>query len=417
MTLTIAGHAGIEWETVSASESTPEFGASIEPRFKTLNAVDLAAREFPELQYLVPGVIPTGMTLLVAPPKFGKSWLALHLAEACSSGGLTFGHIQTGVRPVLYLALEDSPRRLQKRMRHMRLEPNSNLEFATELQGLPLTGILREWLNRYRDQAPLVILDTLGKVMPAQSSAGSQYRHEYRLTSALKECVDEHDNASLIAVHHTRKQVSDDFIDSVSGTQGIAGAVDTIIVLSRERGSDRATMSVTSRDVEEADYSIRFSDDCKWTLDGSSIDEAKDAAARARVTEKLGEVMSEMITIISEHPDGISPTALKGLMPEHAAKVDVYLKRAVDAERVFRIERGLYALTPPVRSVSVSVSPVETPAESYKLTELTHTTGSAEEPESLGVSTPAKLKPLCTTHGTPLFEGDCGRCRAEEVPA
>jgi hypothetical protein len=38
-----------------------------------------------------------------------------------------------------------------------------------------------------------------------------------------------------IAVHHNRKGESDDFLDQVSGTLGLAGSVDTIITLNRQR--------------------------------------------------------------------------------------------------------------------------------------------------------------------------------------
>lgn len=62
-------------------------------------------QQFPPTQYIVPEVLPEGLTLLVAAPKIGKPWMVLGLGVACADGGDAFGHIKVGQRPVLYLAL------------------------------------------------------------------------------------------------------------------------------------------------------------------------------------------------------------------------------------------------------------------------------------------------------------------------
>ncbi|MBV8539076.1 MAG: AAA family ATPase [Pseudonocardiales bacterium] len=77
----------------------------------------LDAQRFHPLRYLVPGVIPEGSTLLVGPPKIGKSWFVLACALATACGGYALGVIPIEKRPVLYLALEDGDRRLQDRCR------------------------------------------------------------------------------------------------------------------------------------------------------------------------------------------------------------------------------------------------------------------------------------------------------------
>ena len=72
---------------------------------------NLMETEFPPLEYVVPNLIPEGLTILVAAPKIGKSWMVLGIAEAASTGGKVFGALGVTKRPVLYLALEDGPRR------------------------------------------------------------------------------------------------------------------------------------------------------------------------------------------------------------------------------------------------------------------------------------------------------------------
>src|SRR5258708_6005865 len=77
----------------------------------------LDAQVFPELHWAIPGIMPEGFGLLIAPPKAGKSWLAASIGLTCQAGGLALGVIPVEPRPVLYLALEDGHRRLQSRFR------------------------------------------------------------------------------------------------------------------------------------------------------------------------------------------------------------------------------------------------------------------------------------------------------------
>src|SRR5262245_16706648 len=57
-------------------------------RPKIINAVELAEMKFKELKFIVPGLIPAGLTILAGRPKIGKSWLALHLSDSVSRSAL-----------------------------------------------------------------------------------------------------------------------------------------------------------------------------------------------------------------------------------------------------------------------------------------------------------------------------------------
>ena len=92
--------------------------------------------------------------------------------------------------------------------------------------------------------------------------------------------IDQVPGAALLVVHHTRKLDSADFVDSVSGTQGLAGAADYVLVLKRQRHSTDATLAVTGRDVPEAEYAP-LSHDGRWTLDGADLREAANTAVAA----------------------------------------------------------------------------------------------------------------------------------------
>ena len=58
---------------------------------ETLTAADLMAAELPEVRWIVPAILPEGVTILGGKPKMGKSWLALGLGVSVASGGVALG--------------------------------------------------------------------------------------------------------------------------------------------------------------------------------------------------------------------------------------------------------------------------------------------------------------------------------------
>src|SRR5215472_4624510 len=84
-------------------------------RDNVFTASDLRAMTFKPINWVVPGIIPEGLTILAGKPKVGKSWLALDLALAVAGGRYVLGEIKPDEGDVLYAALEDNQRRLWKR--------------------------------------------------------------------------------------------------------------------------------------------------------------------------------------------------------------------------------------------------------------------------------------------------------------
>jgi replication-associated recombination protein RarA len=55
-------------------------------------AEELMAEDMPPVRWVVPQVLPEGVTLLAGKPKVGKSWMALAISLAVASGGPVFGN-------------------------------------------------------------------------------------------------------------------------------------------------------------------------------------------------------------------------------------------------------------------------------------------------------------------------------------
>ena len=91
----------------------------------------------------------------------------------------------------------------------------------------------------------------------APRPGSSAYDADYAAIGRLKKLAD-HYAVPLVLVHHVRRAGSDDFLAEISGTNGIAGAADTTIVLKRARGQADGVLYVTGRDVDEWEYALSF---------------------------------------------------------------------------------------------------------------------------------------------------------------
>ncbi|MGI5348795.1 AAA family ATPase [Streptomyces sp. CA-250714] len=236
-------------------------GASVKGRNRTAwTADELMAAEFPEPRWAVPGILSEGVNLLAGPPKVGKSWLSLGLGLSVASGGMAMDTVPVEGGPVLYLALEDTPRRLQSRMgKLLGGQPApSALTLATTCPPLPQGGneAICQWLDR-NPEARMVVIDVFAKMRGPSNPGASAYDADYAAVGHAKRIAD-HYGIAVVLVHHVRKAGSDDFLTEVSGTNGLAGAADATLVLKRARGQADGVLHVTGRDVDEAEYALQF---------------------------------------------------------------------------------------------------------------------------------------------------------------
>ena len=256
---------------------------------EVFTAAQLEGMKFPEPRWAVEGVLAEGLSILGGRPKIGKSWLALALGVAIASGGRALGRIPTEEGDVLYLALEDNKRRLQERMRRIihggTWPARLHLTNAWPKTGTGGLDLLDEWCDAHPD-ARLVIVDTLARVRPIRSGRGDLYAEDYKIGQDLKALADSHGLAVLV-VHHLRKMDSDDPLELLSGTLGLPGAADSVLVMKRERGKDDATLFVTGRDVEERELAVEW-DQAMWQwVHRGSAEEYRRSEARKNILELL----------------------------------------------------------------------------------------------------------------------------------
>lgn len=316
----------------------------------------LNAQQFPPVSYAIAGVLPEGFCLLCGAPKIGKSWLVLNFALAAASGGYALGRIPVERRPVLYAALEDSDRRMQDRcvklLAGMEIPPD--FRYVTSLQPALVNDTISAWVESI-EGSPLVILDTLGKVMPPSANGESTYSRDYRIGAQLKRIADERPGMTLLVNHHDRKANAEDFIDAVSGTHGLAGAADTVIILDRKRHEATGNLKVTGRDVEEGEYSLKF-DAGAWVLNGATLAEAAQRANSERQVSGVGARMADVIALCGQYPGGVDAAFVAEKLGIEANQARVYLYRAKEAGRLDSPKRGIYTPITPVICVTSVMS-------------------------------------------------------------
>jgi len=323
----------------------------------------LDAQTFPPLRYAIPDLLPEGFALLVGPPKIGKSWFVINTLLGRAAGGYALGTIPVREpRRVLYLALEDSDRRMQDRCRALlgTGEPIPPLfHYLTVIEPGQLLATIDAFMTCHPETA-LVVVDTLGKVMPAALPGESAYQRDYRVGSALQQVARDHPGLTVVVCHHDRKADSSDFIDSVSGTHGLAGAADSVLVLTRDRSEHAGLLKVAGRDIPEGEYALVFDDGRHWRLDGGDLAAAAGRARDLRVSAGLGDRSAEVISFVGQHPQGATPAEVAAALGIEEKTVSAYLSRAVKTGRLARPHRGLYT---PVGSVGSVGSDGDDPSE------------------------------------------------------
>jgi RecA-family ATPase len=234
---------------------------------------------------------------------------------------------------VLYCALEDNQRRLQRRIDKI-LSPVSEtwperLTLTTSWRRLDQGGVddIREWIES--TAAPrLVVLDTLAGVRPIKTKNG--YTEDYEALTEVHRLANERDIA-LAVLHHTRKMDAEDPLDTVSGTLGLAGCADTVLVLNRT--SKGTTLYVRGRDITEAEHAITFNKhNCRWTILG-------DAAEIHRSDER-----SKIIDVLKDADEPLSPQQIADRAEMVRNNVDRLLYKMGRDGEVEKLKRGLYWL-------------------------------------------------------------------------
>ena len=301
---------------------------------KGVSARALMSKKFDPILWVVPGYLTEGMYVLAGAPKQGKSWLALNWMIAIGNAGTAMGSIDCEGGDVLGLMLEDNERRLQRRLRQMRLmELPDRVTLLTEWPNMD-DGCIEE-IEAWVAEVPnprLVVVDVFARVKGSKTGKETDYDFDYRQAAALQAIASQH-NLAVLVIHHTRKMAADDPFDEVSGTRGLTGAADGVLVLKRDSGTQQPVLYGRGRDLEEIETAIQFDKETgNWSVVGEAWLVA-DTHERREIQQVLGRSV-----------DPMSPTEIGERIGKSRQNVQKMLTKMEDAGQVERVRRGAYKL-------------------------------------------------------------------------
>lgn len=323
----------------TAKFSPDKPAAETQNALHTISAEALQKADLPPVRFIVEGLLPTGLSILAAPPKYGKSWLALDLCLSLALGNAFLGY-KTQKCSALYLALEDSPQRLKDRMYNVLSgdDAPANCHYATTALSIEsgLIGQLDEFLNGHPDTR-LIVIDTLQRIRRIPNGRVNAYAAEYAELTPLKSFADER-GICLLLVHHLRKMGDSDPFNRISGTSAIFGAVDTALVLTRDKRSGaQTTLSITGRDVESNEIVIEFDmSTYRWHV---AVD-AKKSAERAEYNRSP--LVKTIKNLIDESPDGWYGTAQELICAGERAGLQISMSPQKCGKEINAFEQPLF---------------------------------------------------------------------------
>lgn len=232
------------------------------PKLRTVDAAAILAMEFPPIPWIIPDYLPPGLTILSGRPKIGKSWMGMQMALSVLTGGKMFGKdVQPG--KVLYLALEDSERRLKDRMK-LQGWPSSPggvnfmlyKDFQEQIGSLNSTNGKRLMKFIEKGEYRLVVVDTFSRSIIGDQLDASE------MTIAIGPLQQQalRMDIGLVFIDHMRKNLGNiqDPISDVFGSVAKAGVLDTTWAIYKEQGKYGAKLAISGRDVDSETIALSF---------------------------------------------------------------------------------------------------------------------------------------------------------------
>ncbi|ANT53270.1 AAA family ATPase [Mesorhizobium amorphae] len=302
-------------------------------RLVRTNTTILMATLFPPIRWVVTGYVPEGLAILAGRQKLGKTWLAIDFALAVACGGTAMGAISCKQGDVLYIDMENGPRRIQRRVEtlypHAHRRPDlSRLDWASEAPMLN-NGFI-EALDEWRlsvDEPRLVVIDVLQRIKPPGNANQNAYESDYAVLSGLQRWATGN-GIAVVALHHTKKGGADDPLEALSGSNGMSACADTTLVLDKDQNG--VTLYVRGRDVEEKESALKFTAGY-WTVIGE--------ASEVRRTDER----SVIIEFLRDNREPITPTDLGAALGWKTNNTKQLLFKMAQKGEILR-EKGRYFL-------------------------------------------------------------------------
>jgi len=226
-----------------------------------IDMIKLRGEDIPPLNYVVEPILPEGLVLWAGRPKAMKSWTALDLTY-CVENGLNFLNHKVQQGSALYLALEDSKRRLKDReakLSHNNRERAPTVDVDAPYLGFGLEESIADWINT-ADNPKVVVIDTLARVKQThkQNKNATAYDLDNELLRKLQKTAIEN-RVCIILITHLAKQNHDYNFDRITGSAGLQGIADCMWLIDRGE-SNKGSFTGRGRDILDFEFAVQWDD-------------------------------------------------------------------------------------------------------------------------------------------------------------
>jgi hypothetical protein len=332
-----------------------------------ITAAGLQSWRAPRRTIYVPGLVEAGATLIGGMPKWGKSYTALDLGcgVATKDGMVLSASVEvTTHAPVVYADFEAGPELWKARLNDILGDdawPDDLI--LLDMRGFAGADAIAE-MERVVDAvgAGVLIVDTFGRWRLLEGKNG--YQADVEAMSALVKITYSRPKlAQLVLTHTNQMPVSDDnWITAFSGTNGIIGVPDTLVLGTRASvRTDEGMVRITGRYHANNDWMLTRAGKLWRRADGPMV------------PPRFGERSAEIIRAVFEFgQDGCGAADLEGKLSLDRGALDSYLRRLAANGQLRKLGRGRY-VHPDV--------PHEDP-----LSDVSDVSDSATEPSNSGAS-------------------------------
>ena len=293
---------------------------------------DLCQTTFPPTDWIIQGLLPAGLTLLAGKLRTGKSHLAHQLAFSVATGQPTLSKFTTTRATVLYLGLDDIPRRMVERSHHQlqTCPPPHNFYWQNSWPILASGGLdaLETWLQQY-PTTRLVVIDSFSHLHPPVRKHAASYNAT--ILSSLKRIADSY-HLSILLTHQIRQSSLKDPLSALTATPEFASIPDSIMLLHSDNAYLTAFIHFSGYDLEPRTLTLTFdTNDSCWVLSQNSF-------FGYTITQQRTDILNTLHK--AGHP--LSPSEIAVALNREPARISRLLYSMVRSGLVRTVEASRY---------------------------------------------------------------------------
>lgn len=323
----LAASAGNSYDSIP-DETIPNAEIQRAPKLKIRSAGELM-REFVALRRVViDGLLRIGEVMnVIAPPKFGKSWLVLSLVLAVACGLKWLGRFYTHQGKVLLIDNELHPETLANRLPRvamaMGVEPE---QYQDKIDVINLRGKLvdlkvlsHELMFLNAGDYDLIVLDAWYRLQPSgtDENANGDVTQLYNILESVSDRI----GSAFVCIHHTSKGSQSDkaVTDVGSGAGAQARAADTHVVMRPHEVDGAVVVGASVRSWAPPDpFVMRFDFPVFYVDEFLNPADLKSAKPRKSALGGLNDKAdaddphrTQLLDAMRDHPEGATQSALR----------------------------------------------------------------------------------------------------------